>query len=65
MVNLSRNNAEYKIFAPDINQMHVVNHTSGEEMNETRLTVVNKYYDVFDMRGYRIGANFTKEYFSH
>jgi len=36
MVNLSRNNAEYKIYAPDINQMHVVNHTSGEEMNETR-----------------------------
>jgi len=36
MVNLSRNNAEYKIYAPDVNQMHVVNHTSGEEMNETR-----------------------------
>lgn len=36
MVNLSRNAAEYKIYAPDIPQMHVINHTNGEEMSETR-----------------------------
>ncbi|XP_066918114.1 ES1 protein homolog, mitochondrial-like [Clytia hemisphaerica] len=36
MVNLTRNNAEYKIYAPDVDQMHVVNHTNGEEMKETR-----------------------------
>ncbi len=27
---------EYQIFAPDINQHHVINHVTGEEMNETR-----------------------------
>ena len=36
MVNLSRHNASYKIYAPDIPQMHVINHTNGEEMKETR-----------------------------
>jgi len=36
LVNLSRNNVEYKMYAPDVNQMHVVNHTTGEEMKETR-----------------------------
>ncbi len=27
---------EYQIFAPDINQHHVINHVTGEEMDETR-----------------------------
>lgn len=40
MVNLSRNAAEYKIYAPDIPQMHVINHTNGEEMSETRNVLV-------------------------
>ena len=40
MVNLSRRNANYQIFAPDINQMHVVNHTSGEEMKESRNVLI-------------------------
>lgn len=31
---------EYDIFAPDINQHHVVNHITGEEMNETRNVMV-------------------------
>lgn len=36
LVNLSRQNATYKIYAPDIAQMHVINHTNGEEMKEAR-----------------------------
>jgi len=40
MVGLSRHKADYKIFAPDIPQMHVVNHTNGEEMTETRNVLV-------------------------
>jgi len=40
MVNLSRGNAAYKIYAPDINQMHVINHTNGQEMKETRNVLV-------------------------
>lgn len=30
------NNCEYQIFAPDIKQHHVINHITGEEMNEER-----------------------------
>ena len=40
MVNLSRRNANYQIFAPDIDQMHVVNHTNGEEMKESRNVLI-------------------------
>ena len=32
--------AEYQVFAPDILQHHVVNHITGEEMNETRNVMV-------------------------
>jgi len=38
-VSLSRENATYQVFAPDIPQMHVINH-NGEEMNETRNVLV-------------------------
>ncbi|MCF6365387.1 MAG: isoprenoid biosynthesis glyoxalase ElbB [Bacteroidales bacterium] len=31
---------EYQIFAPDINQHHVINHITGEEMNEKRNVLV-------------------------
>ncbi len=31
---------EYQIFAPDINQHHVINHVTGEEMNETRNVLI-------------------------
>ena len=31
---------EYKIFAPDIEQYHVVNHLNGEEMNEKRNVLI-------------------------
>jgi enhancing lycopene biosynthesis protein 2 len=33
---IARNGAVYEIFAPDIMQHHVVNHITGEEMNENR-----------------------------
>ena len=33
---IDRNKAEYQCFAPDINQLHVVNHLNGTEMKETR-----------------------------
>ncbi|MDA3904646.1 MAG: isoprenoid biosynthesis glyoxalase ElbB [Bacteroidales bacterium] len=32
--------AEYEIFAPDIPQHHVINHITGEEMNETRNVLI-------------------------
>jgi enhancing lycopene biosynthesis protein 2 len=32
--------AEYQIFAPNIDQYHVINHTTGEEMNEKRNVLV-------------------------
>ncbi len=32
--------AEYEIFAPDIDQMHVINHITGKEMKETRNVLI-------------------------
>jgi len=40
MVQLSRHGKDYKIFAPDINQMHVINHCKGEEMAESRNVLI-------------------------
>ncbi|XP_065648386.1 ES1 protein homolog, mitochondrial isoform X2 [Hydra vulgaris] len=40
LVNLSRNNAEYKCFAPDIKQMHVIDHLTGQEMKEERNVLI-------------------------
>merc|ERR1719193_1808833 len=40
MVHLSRNNAQYKIYAPNIPQMHVIDHTKGSEMPQTRNVLV-------------------------
>ena len=37
---IAKNNAEYQIFAPDVNQHHVINHITGEEMNETRNVLI-------------------------
>ncbi|MBN2662203.1 MAG: isoprenoid biosynthesis glyoxalase ElbB [Bacteroidales bacterium] len=37
---IAKNNAQYEIFAPDINQHHVINHITGEEMNETRNVLI-------------------------
>jgi enhancing lycopene biosynthesis protein 2 len=35
-----KNNAIYDIFAPDINQHHVINHITGEETKETRNVLI-------------------------
>jgi enhancing lycopene biosynthesis protein 2 len=40
MLAIARNGAQYQCFAPDINQAHVVNHLTGEEMPETRNVLV-------------------------
>lgn len=37
---IAQNGAEYQCFAPDVNQAHVVNHITGEEMNETRNVLI-------------------------
>lgn len=36
LVHLSRGKADISIFAPDINQMHVIDHSKGEPSGETR-----------------------------
>ena len=40
MLAIAANGAEYQIFAPDITQHHVINHITGEEMNETRNVLI-------------------------
>lgn len=37
---IMKQGATYEIFAPDINQHHVINHMTGEEMNESRNVLV-------------------------
>jgi len=37
---IKKHGADYEIFAPDINQFHVVNHITGKEMNEKRNVLV-------------------------
>jgi enhancing lycopene biosynthesis protein 2 len=37
---IARNGCTYQIFAPDINQHHVINHITGEEMDETRNVLI-------------------------
>jgi enhancing lycopene biosynthesis protein 2 len=37
---ITRQGAKYQCFAPDINQAHVVNHLTGQEMPETRNVLV-------------------------
>jgi len=40
MLAISRNGGSYTIFAPDVKQHHVVNHLTGEEMDESRNVLV-------------------------
>jgi len=35
-----KNGGSYEVFAPDIDQHHVINHLTGEEMNESRNVLV-------------------------
>ena len=37
---IARQGASYEIFAPDMNQHHVINHLTGEEMEEQRNVLV-------------------------
>jgi enhancing lycopene biosynthesis protein 2 len=37
---IKKQGADYDIFAPDIQQHHVINHVTGKEMNETRNVLV-------------------------
>lgn len=40
MLSIMRHGAKYQVFAPDIEQHHVVNHLTGEEMNEKRNVLI-------------------------
>jgi len=40
MLAIAQQGAKYQCFAPDINQAHVVNHLTGEEMHEIRNVLV-------------------------
>ena len=40
MLAIMQNGATYEIFAPDIAQHHVINHLTGDEMNESRNVLV-------------------------
>lgn len=40
LLSIAKNGASYSLFAPDIDQHHVINHFSGEEMNESRNVLV-------------------------
>ncbi len=40
LLSIAKNGCTYRIFAPDIDQHHVVNHITGEEMNESRNVLI-------------------------
>lgn len=40
LLSVTRNGGTYQIFAPNVMQHHVINHVSGEVMNETRNVMV-------------------------
>ena len=40
MLAISRKGGSYQVFAPDVDQHHVINHLNGEEMGETRNVLV-------------------------
>lgn len=40
LYSIVKNGGTYQIFAPDINQHHVINHLTGEEMDESRNVLV-------------------------
>lgn len=40
LLSIAKQGAKYQCFAPDMEQAHVVNHITGEEMNETRNVLV-------------------------
>ncbi len=40
MYAIMKHGSEYQVFAPDINQHHVINHITGEDMHETRNVLI-------------------------
>lgn len=40
MLAIAQKGCSYEIFAPDVNQHHVINHITGEEMNESRNVLI-------------------------
>ena len=40
LVHLSRNGAEVSMFAPNVDQMHVIDHTKGEPSGEKRCVLL-------------------------
>ena len=40
LYSIAKHNATYEIFAPNIDQHHVINHITGEEMNEKRNVLI-------------------------
>ncbi len=40
MYAIAKQGAEYEVFAPDMDQLHVINHLTGKEMKETRNVLV-------------------------
>ena len=40
LYSIMKNGCTYEIFAPDINQAHVINHITGVEMNESRNVLI-------------------------
>jgi len=40
LLSIKQNGADYQCFAPDVEQHHVVNHLTGEEMPETRNVLI-------------------------
>lgn len=40
LLSIIRNGGTYKVFAPDVQQHHVINHITGEEMDESRNVLI-------------------------
>ena len=40
LLHIAKNGATYQCFAPDIEQLHTINHLTGEEMSEKRNVLV-------------------------
>ena len=53
---IARSGAQYEVFAPNVEQAHVINHLTGEVMNETRNVLVESARiargKIFDLKEY-------------
>lgn len=57
---IMKNGGTYQIFAPDIDQHHVINHITGEEMNQTRNVLIESARiargEIKDLKEFRADA---------